>query len=61
MKAVDTLNFDIIYRVHNITQDASKIKIKKFKTLQSVSPVIGIIRGIRQSNTEFKSKIKNQN
>ena len=31
---------------HSIKQYASKIKIKKFKTLQSVSPVIGIIRGI---------------
>ena len=31
---------------HNITQNTSKIKIKKFKTLQSVSPVIGVIMGI---------------
>ena len=30
---------------HNITQFTSNIKIKKFKTLLSVSPVVGIIRG----------------
>ena len=32
---------------HKIIQYTSKIKIKKFKTLQSVSPVIGIIRYTR--------------
>ena len=31
---------------HNITQFKSKIKIKKFKTLLSVSPVVGIIRSV---------------
>ena len=33
---------------HNITQFTSKIKIKKFKILLSVSPVVGIIRGVFQ-------------
>ena len=33
---------------HNITQLTSKIKIKKFKTLLSVSLVVGIIRGVFQ-------------
>ena len=33
---------------HNITQFKSKIKIKKFKTLLSVSPASGIIRGVFQ-------------
>ena len=35
-----------IYKIYYITQNTSKIKNSKFKTLQYVSPVIGIIRGI---------------